>query len=72
MSVKYDEIARPVHYTFGKIEVLDAIEAWGLGFHAGNIIKYVVRAKHKGAELKDLKKAHFYLERLIKQLEQIK
>ena len=60
-----DAVNHPPHYTFGKIEVLDAIEDWQLGFHAGNVVKYVARAKHKGTELQDLHKARFYLDRLI-------
>lgn len=60
-----DPINHPAHYTFGAIEVIDAIEAWGLGFHAGNVVKYVARSEHKGTELEDLKKARWYLDRLI-------
>ena len=36
-----DVINRPAHYTFSRIEVIDAIEAWELGFHLGNVVKYV-------------------------------
>ncbi len=62
-----DEINHPSHYTLGGIEVLDAIEAWELGYHRGNVLKYVVRAGRKDGsdELTDLKKARFYLDRLI-------
>jgi hypothetical protein len=35
------------------------------GFYWGNVIKYVARWKDKGG-LEDLKKAHDYLERLIR------
>lgn len=35
-----------------------------LGFHLGNVIKYVLRSKYKGKELEDLKKARWYLDRL--------
>jgi hypothetical protein len=35
-----------------------------LGFHAGNVVKYVARYKAKGG-LEDLKKAAWYLRRLI-------
>ena len=52
-----DAVNHPKHYTFGKIEVIDVIEDWSLGFHEGNAIKYVARAKHKGRELEDLKKS---------------
>lgn len=62
-----DPVNHPYHYTFGEIEVLDAIEDWNLPYHLGNVVKYVVRAGHKGTDsyLQDLKKARFYLERYI-------
>lgn len=65
MTKKSDMVNHPSHYNTGKIEVIDAIEDWGLDFCEGNVIKYVARAKHKGNELEDLNKAHWYLERLI-------
>ena len=66
MSItKEDFINRPNHYTTGDIECLDFIEAWELDFREGNVIKYVVRAPYKGTKLQDLKKARFYLDRLI-------
>lgn len=63
---KIDNVNHPQHYTFGNIEVIDAIEDWGLGYHLGNVIKYVARAGHKNNELEDLKKAQWYLARYIK------
>jgi hypothetical protein len=65
-----DLIHQPPHYTFSRIEVIDAIEAWQLGFHLGNVVKYVARAAHKGQQLDDLKKARWYLDREIARLEQ--
>jgi hypothetical protein len=64
-----DSVNHPSHYTFGTIEVITVIEDWDLGYHRGNIVKYVARAPHKGNELQDLKKARWYLDRLIEQLE---
>ena len=64
-----EAINHPPHYNQGKIEVIDVIEDWGLDFHAGNVIKYVARHKHKGKALEDLRKARFYLDRLIEGLE---
>ena len=62
-----DPVEHPAHYTFGKIEVLDAIEDWGLDYHRGNILKYIVRAGKKGDKLiEDLRKARFYLDRDIR------
>src|SRR5581483_9234713 len=60
-----DAVNHPAHYNMGAIEPIDVIEDWKLGFHAGNVVKYLSRAAHKGHELEDLKKAEFYLRRLI-------
>jgi len=65
-----DPINHPSHYTFGGIEVIDAIEAWGLGFRLANVVKYVARSDHKGNKLQDLRKAAWYLAREITTLEQ--
>lgn len=58
-------IDHPKHYNVGGIEVIDAIEAWKLGFNLGNVVKYVARADYKSKPLEDLKKAKWYLEREI-------
>ncbi len=60
-----DPVNHPSHYTFGKIEVIEVIDDWRLGFYEGQVVKYIGRAKHKGSELEDLKKAQWYLNRLI-------
>ena len=62
-------VNHPQHYNVGKIEVYDAIREWQLGFEDGNVVKYTARAKHKGKELEDLRKAKWYLDRLIENLE---
>ena len=59
-------INHPAHYNVGNIEVIDAIEVWGLGFNLGNAVKYIARAKHKGTMTEDLEKAAWYLDREIK------
>lgn len=64
-AAPHDPVERPHHYTFGPIEVIDAIEAWQLGFHLGNVVKYVARAARKGRYLEDLRKARWYLDREI-------
>ena len=66
-----DVVNHPSHYTFGKYEVLDIIEDWSLPYHIGNCVKYLARAgkKCKDTELEDLKKAQFYLNRYISNLE---
>ena len=64
-----DKVNHPAHYNTGKIEVIDAIEDWRLGFHLGNVVKYVARAQYKGTALEDLKKAHWYLTRYLESLQ---
>lgn len=62
---KDDPIDHPAHYTAGGVEVIDAIEAWELGFRLANVVKYVARADRKGSALDDLRKARWYLDREI-------
>ena len=62
---EYEAINHPTHYTFGGIETLDFIEAKGLNYHLGQVVKYISRADYKGARITDLKKARFYLNREI-------
>jgi hypothetical protein len=69
---KGDMVNHPKHYTFGMIEVITVIDDWHLGFYEGQVVKYVGRAKYKGNELEDLKKAQWYLNRRIEQLEKEK
>lgn len=64
-----DMVNQPPHYTTGGIETVDFIEAKGLDYHLGNVVKYVSRAMHKGNELEDLKKAAWYLARRIEKME---
>jgi len=64
-----EAINHPSHYNQGKIEVIDAIEDWGLDFNAGNVVKYVARHQHKANPVEDLKKARWYLDRIIEGLE---
>lgn len=66
-----DAVDHPSHYGGDTTyEAIKVIEAWGLDFALGNAVKYVCRAGKKGEELEDLKKAKWYLERRIKQLEE--
>lgn len=59
-------VDHPSHYRRDTgIEAIDAIEAWGLGFNLGNVVKYIARAGHKGDALEDLEKARWYLSREI-------
>lgn len=65
------DINHPLHYGGDTpYEAIKVIEAWQLGFHLGNCIKYIRRASHKGSKLTDLKKARWYLDRYIQRLEE--
>ena len=55
----------PTYYRHELGQVIDIIEDYNLGFHEGNAIKYIIRHKHKGG-FKDLQKARWYIERMIK------
>jgi hypothetical protein len=76
MSDEKEMVNHPDHYQFGENNIYEAIkviEAWGLDFHLGNTVKYISRAGKKGTdkELQDLKKALWYLERKIQNLESL-
>lgn len=59
-----DPVNSPAHYTWlGGIEVIDITEH--LSFTLGNVVKYVLRADHKGKPVEDLEKAAWYLAREI-------
>lgn len=61
-----DMVAAPPHYISASgLESIDVIEAFGLNFHLGNCIKYVLRCGKKWDAVEDLKKAKWYLEREI-------
>lgn len=68
-----DVINHPQHYKSASgIECIDVIESLGLGFAAGNAMKYLFRAGVKGGpeqEIEDLKKAAWYIQRRIQQLQ---
>ena len=68
---KHDLVNHPAHYTDGGIEVIDFIEAKRLGYHLGNVVKYICRAGKKGTNngLEDLRKAQWYLKRAIERNE---
>lgn len=67
----FDNVNFPKHYNMGKIEVSDFIADQKLDFFEGNCIKYICRHKYKNG-LEDLKKANWYLTKLIKLTEDSK
>lgn len=69
-GIFHDSVNHPSHYCQGGIECIDAIEAAVTGLRgmeavcAGNAIKYIWRYHQKNG-VEDLKKARFYLNKLI-------
>ena len=64
-----DMVNSPPHYNQKGIECIDAIEAAtddGFQYYLqGNILKYIWRYRYKGKPVEDLKKAEWYLNKLI-------
>ena len=63
-----EAVNHPDHYGGGEntYEAIKVIEAWDLGFHLGNVVKYISRAGKKTNNTReDLKKAKWYLERYL-------
>ena len=69
INIPHDPVYHPAHYLShpSGIETIDITEH--MNFCLGNVIKYVMRAEHKGQTLEDLKKARWYLDREIQKLE---
>jgi hypothetical protein len=70
---KVNVVEHPSHYNQGSIETIDYLESVltkeeYCGACKMNVLKYVSREKHKNG-LEDLKKAQWYLDRLITYLE---
>ena len=70
-NVKTDMVNHPPHYNNSEIECIDMIRAaTGDGYEyylQWVIIKYIFRYRHKGKPLEDLRKAEWYLKRLIEE-----
>lgn len=65
-----DTINHPAHYKAGGVETIDFIEAKQLGYHLGNVVKYISRAGIKShCPIEDLKKAQWYLNRYVELLQ---
>jgi hypothetical protein len=72
-----DMVNQPPHYTAGGIETIDYLQAKlsqeeFTGYCRGNVLKYISRCGLKGEGVEDLKKARWYLDRLIGRLEAVK
>lgn len=70
-----DPVNHPSHYNSGKIECIEAIEAMqpigapGADFCRGNTVKYLWRLGLKDESLQEVRKAQWYLNRLVSILE---
>jgi hypothetical protein len=68
--MSFDSVNKPKHYNQGKVECIDAIESATIGktgiqaVCTANVIKYLWRFEDKGG-FEDIKKAQWYLDKLI-------
>jgi hypothetical protein len=73
MPKRDEAVDHPAHYggSENPYEAIKVIEAWALDFCLGNAVKYLSRAGKKPgeAELRDLQKAAWYIQRRIEQIE---
>lgn len=71
--IEPEAVDHPSHYGGENdvYEVIKVIEAWGLGYHLGNALKYIRRAgvKNPETEAEDLRKAAWHLNRKADNLE---
>lgn len=68
----FDPVNKPSHYHADippELEPIKVIEGWSVNFHLGQVLKYIARAGKKDPLLQDLKKARWYLDRYISNLE---
>lgn len=71
-----DNVNHPSHYNQGGIECIDALNAMVTGYPdpvgavmAWQVVKYIWRHPFKANPVEDLKKAQFYLDRLIQRVD---
>ena len=66
-----EQVNHPDHYggEDNPYEAIKVIEAWKLSFNLGTVAKYICRAGKKLNTIEDLKKARWYLDREISNLE---
>ena len=75
-SKSEDMVNHPSHYTHGGVECIDAITSALSSYEdsvdswlVGQVIKYLWRAPLKGKYDEDIKKAQFYLNRLVEKID---
>ena len=72
LHTKPDLINYPPYYKGKGMEVIEVIQAFGLDYNLGNVVKYILRAGKKGKryeKVEDLKKAQWYLNNEIQREE---
>lgn len=73
--VRNDNVNHPSHYTNRKMEAIDIIEMIietennpKVAYNMSNVLKYILRFRDKGKPVEDLKKAQWYLNRMIEKI----
>ena len=70
-----DPVNNPEHYNMLDIEAIDLIEMSMTkdefqGYLKGNVLKYVIRYKHKGSPKQDISKGLWYLKKLEEKIDE--
>jgi hypothetical protein len=73
-TLETDNVNSPPHYGDGSIECIDYMKdnmeaTMFMGYLEGNTKKYLHRFRYKGNPVEDLKKARWYLDKLIAEME---
>jgi hypothetical protein len=72
---EWDAVTKPKHYNTGGIEAIDYIkQQLGDGFIEyceGNTLKYLHRWRYKEHPVQDLRKARWYLDKMIEATEEV-
>ena len=73
-NIMDDVINHPPHYMTGGIETLDVMRAKMSpdrfeGYLMGNVLKYLLRCEYKKKRGEDIKKAQFYLNTLVVEMD---
>ena len=77
-QVEVDLVNNPPHYTTGRIECIDAMNAMSEGANVSSFVsycwlasfKYIWRWHYKGKPIEDLEKAKWYIQRMIDKLKE--
>lgn len=59
------------HYSNLHPQPITVIESWNLDHHCATALAYIARAPYKGEQIRDLRKAIWYLKRRVQVLQAI-